>query len=542
MFIFFLTSYIIFYLLIVLFIIIKKKTKEFVGILFFFMLIPVILVINHSASTNSTVILNEVCSNNFSILTNSNQDYRDYIELYNSSDSDVSLHGWTLNTESDLSLVYTFKDVILPAHSYLLLLHNPNADNNSPTVVSDFCQSLEINCPVTKYGETVYLCNSAGKTADAVVLPAMSYDTVYARSADGDSQWAVYTPTPGSDNSAAVIFDSNRDAFFSDSPAYPIDYPDASNTVLSLRIYEYDMYGDDGIFLPENLSKSGRSSERMCRLDYFSDGKTCTFSQKSGIRISSGSRNLEHLNFNLYAREIYDTADTFSYDFFSLDTPLDKLTLRYQADKEYELNQFLQKCGFVTPAALPCSVFINGSFYGDYYLMEPMDEDYLARVNQLSPENITLIEDNELESGLEYSRLSYLSLLENAVTLDFTQQENYKFLAEQIDMDSLIDCYAIQLYLNNTEFSIYKNCTLWRSEPDGIWHYEITGLDDSLSTADTFNTCLQLYLKDPLFQALVFNEDFYQALDERIALFSQNYNLTYTLPDLELIVEHAKYF
>lgn len=535
--------------------------KELWGILGLFMLTVPVLYLTRTASVTKTVVINEVCSNNFSILQNSSGGYTDYLELYNASDSSVSLSGWTLHTESELSECYTFGDIILEPHAYLLLVHNSDASDmgTDAFAVSASSESrLEIPCAISKMGETIYLRNSAQKTADSVTIPALDYDTVYARSTDADAVWDVRTPTPGTDNAlSSALLPMNTDdapdmpAFTADALFLPLEeYSDFP--VLSISIPEDDLYGTKGIFLPEHIGMGGRSWERKCQIDYFSAGLQYEYSQTAGIRVGNRSNYLEPLDFNLYARNIYDGKNTFSYDFFGKDRSYHKLLLNHDTSKEYLLYQILGKSNLSSVSLVPCVLFLNGTFYGEYYLTEPLDEDFIADTYQLEPDEVTLLEDCRLAAGSKYSLLEYEKILQESIELDFSDPDIYDSLCSRIDMESLIDCYAVQILLNDYRFSPYHNCILWRSETvdssnpyaDGKWHYEITGLSDTFCDPSTdngmgTNTFTYLLERDSLFRALMCSDTFRQMLSARITALTEQ---EFSESEVEAFLSGSHYF
>lgn len=479
--------------------IILKKKKEIFAIFLLSVLSILVLYATVKASNTQTVVINEVCSNNFSILQNSSGQYADYIELYNASDFDISLQDWTLHTESELSEFYTFGNIILKPQAYLLLIRNSNLTEMTTditvTVPSQSVFQLEIPCGITRDGEIIYLQNSANKTVDSVDVPELAYDTVYARGTDSGSSWNIYTPTPGTANDTAAdlppadsIDTPDTPAFLASSLALPSDeYENFS--ILSLSIPQEYLYGADGIFLPENVGLGGRTYERECQMDFFSPGKNYEFSQKIGIRVSSRSDNLEHFDFNLYARDIYDKNDTFSYDFFGKEIATDKLILKYDATKEHLLLQLLSQNGIATAASTPCILFLNGTFYGEYYLMEPWDESFLANTCDIPETDITLMEDGQLSAGSAYSMQEYAYIVQSSMDSGFFHKEVYEDFCDKVDINSLLDYYTIQIYLNNRNFSPYHDSILWKSETtdssnsyaDGKWRYGVLGLDSTLN-------------------------------------------------------------
>ncbi len=534
-----LAAYAAFCVIITIFLIYKKKSRAVLG---FFLLLSVtlpVVFITVTSSATKTVLINEICSNNFSVLQNSSGGYTDYIELYNAGDFDISLEDWTLHTESELSEFYTFGNIVLEPGAYLLLVRDPAAgtsaaETTSLTVPAGETATLAVPCAVSSLGETVYLRNSMRKTMDAVDIPALRYDTVYARAADADDSWDVFVPTPGSANQDESVSVSDLFEQDTDTPVYgredlalPSDET-ADFPILSISIPEDSLYGTDGIFLPEQMLLTGREYEKECRIDYFSTEKGYEFSQNVGIRVGRRSDHLEHLDFNLYARDIYDGNNSFLYDFLGTETPGDKVLLNYMGTKEHLISSLLRENGFPTAASTPCAVFINGGFYGKYYLSQDLDANYIASVYGLKEENITLLEDGQLESGSDYSRLEYQNITDTASTTGFSGAQNYTWLSDRIDMESLIDYYAAALYFNNYDFSPYNECIVWRDEAgDKKWHFEISGLDTALTDfftgnavdSDTVSYALE---KDPLLAALIRNNDFYDALYQRIAYISEN--------------------
>lgn len=523
----------------------KFKISTYIKELFLFLLLVaatlLVLIATHKASHTRTIVINEVCSNDFSLVENSAGKYADYIELYNAGDTTISLLNWTLHTGKKDSGTYTFGDIRLLPQARVLLIHRDDAasdtDTSSITVSPKDSFSLEIPCSVAKDGDTLYLRNSSDKTTDYVTVPALTYNTVYARETDGADTWKILTGTPCTDNaSASAPFWADRD----DAPAEPA-YPltdlslpaeAADAAVLSISIPEDSLYGDDGIFLSENRTLSGRTAERECQVDYFSPDRSNESSFYSGLRVSKRSNNLQCLDFNLYARNIYGS-DTFSTDFFGNGIEHDRLLLLHVADKQYLLYTLLAQQNIQTVSFLPCSVFLNGTFYGNYYLAEPVDENYLKSSYGVSGKNLTILTENQLTYGSSYGLLEYRALIADATANGLTDPAAYENFCEKIDIDSLINYYVLHILLNDNDFSPYDSCLVWRSETvdpgntfsDGKWHYEITGLSRALFTQNSntlTNTFSHVQDTDPLFEVLLQNPDFRDRFSEYFTDLAEN--------------------
>ena len=77
-------------------------------------------------NSNSSLIINEVMNNNNSYLPSNNNEYYDWIELYNNSNEDINLSDYYLsNSDSNLKM-YNLPDLILKPHDYLVLMCSSN--------------------------------------------------------------------------------------------------------------------------------------------------------------------------------------------------------------------------------------------------------------------------------------------------------------------------------------------------------------------------------------------------------------------------------
>ena len=135
------------------------------------------------------VVINEVCSNNFAAVRNENNEYPDYIELYNPGRQTVSLDGCFLSDDEKEPEKYSLEDVSIPAGGYALIW----LDKDSAFRIS-------------RDGEKLFLTDALhGIYLDQVIVPQLSYDTSYGRQQDGKAEWSVMGTTPGSANEEAPV-------------------------------------------------------------------------------------------------------------------------------------------------------------------------------------------------------------------------------------------------------------------------------------------------------------------------------------------------
>ncbi|MBQ7354363.1 MAG: lamin tail domain-containing protein [Clostridia bacterium] len=103
------------------------------------------------------VYVNEVCSVS-SDSQNSVPD-EDWIELYNNTDEAVNLAGWSLSKSVGDLRYYTFPDVTIAPHGYLVV--------NASGTASDKVKSLDAGFKISHTGSTVYLVDAEGMVTDA---------------------------------------------------------------------------------------------------------------------------------------------------------------------------------------------------------------------------------------------------------------------------------------------------------------------------------------------------------------------------------------
>lgn len=113
----------------------------------------------------------------------------DWIELYNSTDKEINLGGFSLQDDKGAAEGYQFATgTKLAAKSYLVL--------NETT---DFTFGIS-----SSKGDEITLLDSRNATIDNVSIPVMEDGKSYARKTDGGSEWQkLDKPTKGKDNTAA---------------------------------------------------------------------------------------------------------------------------------------------------------------------------------------------------------------------------------------------------------------------------------------------------------------------------------------------------
>lgn len=169
---------------------IGRKIKTGLFLLSGLMICVLTGVLSYSSSSGDHIVINEVCSNNFSLICDNNGNYSDYVELYNPAAVPVSLTGFSLSDNQNELNKCSLDSMIIPAKGYRLIW----IDGNDSDVVG------HASFKISSIGESIYLSNDNDVIIDSVEVPQLAYNTVFARVGDGGSIWQKQIPTAGMSN------------------------------------------------------------------------------------------------------------------------------------------------------------------------------------------------------------------------------------------------------------------------------------------------------------------------------------------------------
>lgn len=149
-----------------------------------------------AAAAESGVYINEICSQNKSVLADGYGSYSDWIELYNHGNSAVELSGYGLSDDTANPMKWVFPDnTVIGAGKYLIVFASGN---------SSIGNELHASFSLSKNGETLVLSSPDGRPQNTVELPTLGEDFTYGRITAGGTVFEIMTPTPGAANATAV--------------------------------------------------------------------------------------------------------------------------------------------------------------------------------------------------------------------------------------------------------------------------------------------------------------------------------------------------
>lgn len=346
-----------------------------------------------------------------------------------------------------------------------------------------------------------------------------------------------------------------------------ISLPVVSLCTDSLGLFDYDT----GLFVPGycfdpenpyntgNYFQKGRHWERAAAFAYY-DPSGGELEQDCGMRVHGNSqRVLVQKGMSLYARKEYGN-NRFCYPFFKdyKQERFRRLVLRpwstswTGAGMEDWLCQHLAeplRCDHL--ATRPVVLFLNGEYWGVYFLEEKADEHYIEEHYQIPDQEIDLLAywGQEVENGHVARWDSLYNWLQQA---DLSRNEDYHHLASQIDIESLIDYMLLQVLVLNDDWPV-NNVRFW-STTRHPWRWiffdgdgTLVPFPSSIAVLDhmTYNmprkstrTSLQSTL---LFRRLLANRQFLERTMERLKeIVTSHFSYETTAPLLNDIVEQLR--
>lgn len=283
---------------------------------------------------------------------------------------------------------------------------------------------------------------------------------------------------------------------------------------------------------PANYRQSGKEWERESCIQVFNKNKTLCLTQDVGIRIQGGgSRGYLPKSLNFYARNEYDGNDKLHYDFFHTNFLPKRVTLTAGGDdfimklKDPLVSELVEPLHIATMHYEPYILFLDGEYWGVYFLTEKYDEQYLSNYYAVNEENIVMIKNGEIEAGTEEDLESYKKTMEFLETADLAKAENYIKACQLMDMESLIDYFATEIFIARCSDWPVSNFALWKCRDtgsglyeDGKWRWMLFDLNSGGMSEQYIETDSISYVREnsKMFDNLCNNKTFREAFASRL--------------------------
>ena len=250
--------------------------------------------------------------------------------------------------------------------------------------------------------------------------------------------------------------------------------------------------------LVKNKPNFESNQKRPATVEYFVDGKKAV-SFETGVKLfGEGSRNFPQKALALVLGEAYG-ADNCTFPFFGeygVKT-FDALLLR-PSGQDWKLAHLrdeycarLVRDSSITcdyQEAQPVALYINGAYWGLYYIREKQNEDYLVNKYGWQKGSIDIIKKGQIvQAGSDKAWTELIAYCKNN---DLSKKKHYDYVCSQVDIQSLMDWWVFETYVANNDAA---NERVYRNPEDGKWHWMLFDLDVCLQLEFYKNNYIKLY-------------------------------------------------
>ena len=279
-----------------------------------------------------------------------------------------------------------------------------------------------------------------------------------------------------------------------------------------------------------NYYQEGREWERVVNLElYLPDGQS--LNQQCGLRTHGGSsRRYAQKGMKVYAREEYGDK-RFRARIFE-DTDVDafkRLVLKpfacawtHAGVQNMVTEQIARNLRLDVPAIRPAVLYLNGEYWGIYFIQEKPDEHFLKDHYGGNEDYYNIMSNwvNLLDNGTDVYFQEMMSWL---ATADLSIKENYEEACRLIDVDNFIDYQLFEIFINNEDWPA-NNMRCWQYFM-GKWRWIFYDGDAALKHLEWGGFAYATYdgdeeypasrLSTLLFRKLMVNPSFQQRFAER---------------------------
>ena len=448
------------------------------------------------------LMINEVMSSNRTYLMQNGGEYYDWIELYNNTDHTIQLGDYALTNNDDNQKLYVLPNVELKSHEYYVIMASGDTNlSNSKYQHANFkispSESLYLhkndvlvdsvfvsNIPIgysygrgSNYGFYYYATptplarNNQNGILEIAYEPSFSvkpgvYNNQGEIALELEGAGTIYYTLDGSiptQNSKvydspilldkttvvrAVAYEDKKKASAVVTGSYIIN-EDHTLPVLSISLpnssFQYISSNPD-LFTTVNAhvefyEKDG-SFSLDCGLKLFG-GQTRYIPKKSFALKFSSEYGPSKLNYR-----VFENRDAVSYDTLVVRSGSQDSVSSMIRDEL--ATSIMDDYGTVDVQAYkPTILYINGNYWGVYFLREKVDEEFIAHHYEVPEEGSNIIRiDNVATVGASRTYYNVRSYIQ---THDMSSDSAYQYVSERLDIDNFIDFWVGQIFVTNND-------------------------------------------------------------------------------------------
>jgi hypothetical protein len=148
----------------------------------------------YELQVQNDLVINELLARNDTTKADQDGEYDDWIELYNNTDSPISLNNYFLSDNGEDIYKWQFPDISIEPFAYLIVWADEDGDQ----------EGLHANFKLSGSGEVLFLVNSDSQVVDEIVYDEQYVDVSFGRLPNGTGKLTTLVPSFSSKNLTAV--------------------------------------------------------------------------------------------------------------------------------------------------------------------------------------------------------------------------------------------------------------------------------------------------------------------------------------------------
>jgi hypothetical protein len=447
------------------------------------------------------LIINEVMNSNSKYLPQNGYNFYDWIELKNNSGNTINLSDYYISKDDTDEERYKLPDINLKPNEYYVIMASGDEDlsNNS---------YKHVNFKLAN-DDSLFLFKSK-KLIDSVFLYNVPENYSYGRSINDGFYYMIPTPNVKNDEGSKEIsytpevktlpgvFNNVTDIKVSFKYPGKLYYTtDGSNPSVNSNIYNGEIVltkttvikavsVEDGklpskvstnsYIINENhtlpimsLSLNNTEFNKVSRdawdtglevssyVEFFEGDKS--FSLPYGLKLFGGAtRGLPKQSYQLKFKKAYGESELHYKLFDNRNTSVYNSLVIRSGSQDYEKATIRDEVAssvvdgvtnLDVQAYKATILYINGKYYGIYFLREKVDEDFISNHYNVNPEgtNIFRIDGDTIVGNTK----NYISLMSYVNSHNMAKKESYEYVASKLDIDSFIDFFIAETWITNND-------------------------------------------------------------------------------------------
>ena len=482
------------------------------------------------------LIISEAMNKNYSYLAQNGGEYYDWIELYNNGKDTIKLSDYCVTTNDNTMCMYKLPDVELKSGEYYILMASGDPKLSGNYKHTNFKLSDNESIYVTKGNKIIdamymanlptgysmgrgkeygiyYFGNPTPGKANGNGKEAVSYMPFASiKSGTYNNQDKALSVELSGGNSIYYTLDGSTPSTRSNKYSSPLEI--GETTVLRIindedgklpsevTMYSYIINENHKIAVMSlaidssdlknvNTHTSLNSSViEPCMVELIEkDGKS-GFLVNGGLKLFGGStRSYKKKSYEIKFKKEYGDAHLKYKVFDNRDSAIyDSLVLRTGSQDEFQYSKRTMIRDIVATSLMdeytkvdvqaykPVALYINGDYWGLYFLREKVDEHFISNHYnvKVTEDDVNLLRiDGEVKIGSNYTYRNMINFMNKN---SLSNSSNYDQVKDQIDIENLCDFWVAEIWANN--YDILN--TRYFSSPlidNGKWKFVYYDLD-----------------------------------------------------------------